>query len=171
MTDDIVQELRSDADRMGHVYRIELAHRGADEIERLRAANVAWMNGVADAVEPLGYDRDAACGPADLLPGLRDLHAIPPGVWRVTVHDDGTIEVAGLLEFNWRLRTADELRGDWWVEVPTEPEPCGSRGPRIGHEGVPLCRQPKGHKGPHRPNDEDGWGIVTWPTEPEDGAR
>lgn len=48
-----------------------------DEIDRLRyenswlrAANDAWMNGVAEAVEPLGYDREAACGPADLLPGL-----------------------------------------------------------------------------------------------------
>lgn len=47
---------------------------------------------------------------------------LPPGTHRVTVHDDGTIEVVGLLEFNWRLRTADELRGNWWVDVPTEPE-------------------------------------------------
>lgn len=31
----------------------------------------AWMNGVADFVEPIGFDRDAACGPADLLPGLK----------------------------------------------------------------------------------------------------
>lgn len=42
----------------------------AVEVERLRAECKAWMNGVADAVEPLGYDREAACGPADLLPGL-----------------------------------------------------------------------------------------------------
>jgi hypothetical protein len=42
-------------------------------IERLRAECDAWMNGVADAVEPLGYDRGAACGPADLLPGLSTL--------------------------------------------------------------------------------------------------
>lgn len=45
----------------------------ADEIERLREQNNAWMNGVADVVEPLGYDRHAACGPADLLPGLTEL--------------------------------------------------------------------------------------------------
>jgi hypothetical protein len=32
-----------------------------------------WKNGVADVVEPLGYDRHAASGPADLLPGLTDL--------------------------------------------------------------------------------------------------
>lgn len=32
--------------------------------------NQAWMNGVADFVEPLGFDRYASCGPADLLPGL-----------------------------------------------------------------------------------------------------
>lgn len=47
----------------------------ADEIDRLRAENAAWMNGVADAVEPLGFDRHAACGPADLLPGLGMLAA------------------------------------------------------------------------------------------------
>lgn len=45
------------------------------EIDRLRAENDAWMNGVADAVEHLGFDREAACGPADLLPGLRMLRA------------------------------------------------------------------------------------------------
>jgi sporulation-control protein spo0M len=49
-----------------------------NEIDRLRATNEAWMNGVADAVEPLGYDREAACGPADLLPGLKQLL---PAVW------------------------------------------------------------------------------------------
>ena len=62
----------------------------------------------------------------DVLDGL---HAhgfivldLPPGTWRVTVHDDGTIEVVPMLEFNWRLRTADELRGNWWVDVPAEHE-------------------------------------------------
>lgn len=44
-----------------------------DEIDRLRADNEAWMNGVAAAVEPLGYNRHAANGPSDLLPGLADL--------------------------------------------------------------------------------------------------
>lgn len=43
------------------------------EVLELREQNAAWMNGVADVVEPLGYDRHAACGPADLLPGLTDL--------------------------------------------------------------------------------------------------
>lgn len=43
------------------------------EIERLRDTDRAWMNGVADAVEPFGYNREAACGPADLLPGLATL--------------------------------------------------------------------------------------------------
>lgn len=42
------------------------------ESERREAA---WINGVADAVERFGYDRDAACGPADLLPGLAELQA------------------------------------------------------------------------------------------------
>ena len=57
----------------------------SDELERLRAEVAdlteqcdAWMNGVADAVEPLGYDREAACGPADLLPGLKDLVPVRP---------------------------------------------------------------------------------------------
>lgn len=42
-----------------------------DRIDALEAERDAWMNGVAEAVEPLGFDREAACGPADLLPGLR----------------------------------------------------------------------------------------------------
>ncbi len=58
---------------------IENAERQADralrELDRLRAENGVWMNGVADAVEHLGFDRKAACGPADLLPGLRMLRA------------------------------------------------------------------------------------------------
>lgn len=41
------------------------------EIQRLRSENAAWMNGVADVVEPFGFDRQAASGPADLLPGLQ----------------------------------------------------------------------------------------------------
>lgn len=45
----------------------------AREVQRLRSEVDAWMNGVADVVEPLGYDRHAACGPADLLPGLETL--------------------------------------------------------------------------------------------------
>jgi len=44
-----------------------------DTIDALTAERDAWMNGVADIVEPLGFDREAACGPADLLPGLRFL--------------------------------------------------------------------------------------------------
>lgn len=45
----------------------------ADLVDRLDDECDAWMNGVADVVEPLGYDRHAACGPSDLLPGLTDL--------------------------------------------------------------------------------------------------
>lgn len=40
------------------------------ELRRLRGQCEVWMNGVADVVEPYGYDRRAANGPADLLPGL-----------------------------------------------------------------------------------------------------
>lgn len=48
--------------------------RGAT-IDDVRRENAAWMNGVADlADEFLGtYDREAACGPADLLPALGDV--------------------------------------------------------------------------------------------------
>ena len=46
------------------------AVRMLQEIQRLREQNAAWMNGVADVVEPFGFDRQAACGPSDLLPGL-----------------------------------------------------------------------------------------------------
>lgn len=96
----------------------------ADEIERLRAANAAWMNGVADAVEPLGYDRGAACGPADLLPGLRDLHAIPPGTWRVTVHPDGMVDDPVRMRFaKRREHTADCLTwvGRWSCSCDAPP--------------------------------------------------
>lgn len=53
----------------------------AREVQHLRSQNAAWMNGVADAVEPLGYDRQAACGPADLLPGLIDLVELLADAW------------------------------------------------------------------------------------------
>ena len=59
------------ADRLGEL--IDMHHAMCDEIDRLRVECATWMNGVADAVEPLGYDRGAACGPADLLPGLDTL--------------------------------------------------------------------------------------------------
>jgi hypothetical protein len=51
---------------------LDIAH---DRIRQLEAECKAWMNAVADAVEPYGYDRGAACGPADLLPGLADITA------------------------------------------------------------------------------------------------
>ena len=40
------------------------------QLDAALSENAAWMAGVADAVERLGFDRQAACGPADLLPGL-----------------------------------------------------------------------------------------------------
>ena len=36
----------------------------------------------------------------------------------LTRHPDGTYTAVPMLEFNWRERTADELRGDWWVDAP-----------------------------------------------------
>lgn len=87
--DPIIDRLRSES---GHMLQRSVTTRGqrlvvaallsdaADvlekaygHIERLREECEAWMNGVADVVEPLGYDRQAACGPSDLLPGLTEL--------------------------------------------------------------------------------------------------
>lgn len=50
-----------------------VADRSLKLSEQLRAECLAWMTGVADIVEPFGYDRQAASGPSDLLPGLDDL--------------------------------------------------------------------------------------------------
>lgn len=62
--DELVRQLqfrRHDVDKL-----IASLARAEDECK-------VWMNAVADAVEPLGYSREAACGPADLLPGLDTL--------------------------------------------------------------------------------------------------
>ena len=67
----------------GDLAEVEVA-RALGEIDRLRAENAAWMNGVADAVEPLGFCREAACGPADLLPGLESLSELRRAV--VAIH-------------------------------------------------------------------------------------
>lgn len=48
----------------------DLVNAAAGRIEWMERENKAWMNGVADVVEPYGFNREAACGPADLLPGL-----------------------------------------------------------------------------------------------------
>lgn len=39
---------------------------------------------------------------------------------------------------------------------------CDSRGPRIGDDGCPRCRRPKGHPGWHACDPEDGYGDVRW---------
>lgn len=66
-------EYTEDYDRFDHLCDTDtLALR--DLARRLDRENQAWMNGVADFVEPMGFDREAACGPADLLPGLRFMH-------------------------------------------------------------------------------------------------
>ena len=61
----VVAELLSDA--------ADVMEKQAQLVDRLAEECKAWMNGVADVVEPLGYDRGAACGPSDLLPGLTEL--------------------------------------------------------------------------------------------------
>lgn len=52
-------------------YYVVKAEPCGDLIASLRAERDAWMNAVADVVEPYGFDREAASGPADLIPGLR----------------------------------------------------------------------------------------------------
>lgn len=49
-------------------------------------------------------------------------------------------------------------------KVVGEEELCMSRGPRIGAEGMPYCKLPKGHKTPvHRPAPSDGWELgMSW---------
>lgn len=59
-------ELRAEANVWRH-----LAAEARSERDAAQAEAKVWMNAVADAVEPLGFDRTAACGPADLIPGLR----------------------------------------------------------------------------------------------------
>lgn len=46
----------------------------------------AWMNGVADFVEPMGFDREAACGPADLLPGLKFMREYIEALFKALDH-------------------------------------------------------------------------------------
>lgn len=87
--EDIVEKLRFESQRlMGgapttHLQLLVVAallsdaadamEKQAQLVDRLAEECKAWMNGVADVVEPLGYDRQAACGPSDLLPGLTEL--------------------------------------------------------------------------------------------------
>ena len=40
---------------------------------------------------------------------------------------------------------------------------CLSRGPRIGDDGTPRCKRPRGHRGDHVPAPEDGWpASMSW---------
>lgn len=63
-----------------------------NELIDRRAECKAWMNGVADAVEQFGYDREAACGPADLLPGLDQLLAALESARSTAVLLEATLE-------------------------------------------------------------------------------
>ncbi len=56
------------------------------------------------------------------LSTLRALLDLPDEWTDVRLHknEDGTYTAVPMLEFNWRERTADELRGDWWVDAPVE---------------------------------------------------
>jgi hypothetical protein len=68
----------SNCDRLGALW----ANADAGATAWQERADV-WMNAVADVVEPYGFDREAACGPADLLPGLRWL-AEDAALWRAS---------------------------------------------------------------------------------------
>lgn len=55
---------------------------------------------------------------------------------------------------------------NWFWDTPI----CGSRGPRIGEEGMPVCKRPPNHKGLHRPYESDGWGAsMSWGIPLSDG--
>jgi hypothetical protein len=61
----------------------------------------------------------------------------------------------------------EELRAALASPAPV-PQECGSRGPRIGSEGKPICRLPLGHAGSHAPSADDGWGDMSWSDPPLD---
>lgn len=42
------------------------------------------------------------------------------------------------------------------------PEPCFSRGPRIGEEGKPVCHRPNGHDGMHQGYEGSGFERERW---------
>lgn len=44
----------------------------------------------------------------------------------------------------------------------TASEPCGSRGPRIGSEGRPLCELTRGHSQRHQGFEGSGFENETW---------
>lgn len=53
---------------------------------------------------------------------------------------------------------------EWGIEILAfPPELCMNMGPRIGNDGAPRCKLPKGHtSNVHRPAPEDGWGNLLW---------
>lgn len=108
--EDIKEQYRDCASELAAARR-HLAH--------LQEACDAWMNGVADVVEPLGFDRHAASGPADLLPGLVDLVA----TWRLTG------QVIYLEQQRWQ-----EMAEDLWEELQEwHAENCGQ-----ADDGTPI---------------------------------
>ena len=58
-------------------------------------------------------------------------------------------------------RRVDYTREGW--SDPRDEPICGDRGPRIGTEGAAICKRPVAHDGPHRPDPDDGWGLISWP--------
>lgn len=75
---------------------------------------------------------------------FRERIALPSGdyyVWWRPMEGDSRVEEI-------------HVRCDWFWDPPI----CGSRGPRIGGEGQPVCKRPPGHKGLHKPRPDDGWG-------------
>lgn len=63
----------------------------------------------------------------------------------------------------WKGMTSDQKRAFQMVinaviDIPL----CMSRGPRIGNDGCPYCKELKYHEGPHRPGADDGWIGVEW---------
>lgn len=122
---DCLAELDAEADRLraikksddgAYAHVVDLWHAVdedasnlADSLLQSEAREKAWMNGVADAVERLGYDREAACGPADLLPGLERLVAL----W-VFVHAEPQNNNSDMIRFDHlrAVKPAPMMRGD-----------------------------------------------------------
>ena len=97
---------------------------------RLLAENEAWMNGVADVVEPLGFDREAACGPADLLPGLRSLQA------EVELLREALAEAVPVLDY--------VSRGRGYVDVTKYPDATARMALPLVRDALDLGEAPDG---------------------------
>lgn len=113
----------------------------------------AWANGVADFVEPMGFDREAACGPADLLPGLKFMRGYIECLLNALDHRAATGDAEPYyqarhdLEMALGSRTCSECDGLGWVHVPGhgcngDERLCAEMCPEPVQMPCPSCREP-----------------------------